>query len=73
MVASSFQIYRCKSTHCQVLDPLMSQGNFLWSGKVLVCMLLFFMETVCMVAFLLALFSLLKKKKFQLAKRLSVM
>ena len=42
---SLFQIDRCKTIHCQVLDPLMSQESFLWSGKVLVCMLLFFMET----------------------------
>lgn len=48
----------------------MSPGRFLWSGEVLVCMLLFFVETVCMVASLLALSSLLKKKKFQFTNRI---
>lgn len=36
-------------------------GKLFWSDQVLVCMLLFFLKTLCMVAFFLALFFLRKR------------
>lgn len=62
IVASLLKIYMCKSTHCQVLDPLTSQGSFLvfLEGRS-TCLHVTVLcgNCICMVAFLLALFSLL--------------